>query len=81
VRWREGEKARARLEWAERQLAERGGELIAVGRFIPGGRTAVTLGAGILGFPWGRFLLYDAFASLGWALFASLLGYYGGKAF
>jgi membrane protein DedA with SNARE-associated domain len=77
----EGAKARARMEWAERQLAERGGELIAVGRFIPGGRTAVTLSAGTLGFPYGRFVLFDVLASVGWALYASLLGYFGGKAF
>jgi len=33
-----GEKSRRRIEWAERQLTERGGELIAIARFIPGGR-------------------------------------------
>jgi membrane-associated protein len=76
-----GEKARKRIEWAERQLQERGGELIAVGRFIPGGRTAVTLSAGLLRFPWRRFVLFDAAAALGWALYASLLGYFGGRTF
>jgi membrane protein DedA with SNARE-associated domain len=81
VRWLEGEKAQARMQWAERQLAERGGELIAVGRFIPGGRTAVTVSAGTLGYPWPRFVMFDALASIGWALYASLLGYFGGKAF
>jgi membrane-associated protein len=76
-----GEKARKRIEWAERQLSERGGELIAVGRFIPGGRTAVTLSAGTLRFPWPRFAAFDACAASGWALYASLLGYFGGRAF
>ena len=76
-----GEKARKRLDWAERQLEERGGELIVVGRFIPGGRTAVTLSAGTLRFPWRRFVLFDAAAALSWALYASLLGYFGGRAF
>ena len=76
-----GEKARRRLQWAEDQLRERGGELIAVGRFIPGGRTAVTLTAGLLRFAWRRFILFDAAAAIGWALYASLLGYFGGKAF
>ena len=74
-------KARARLDWAERQLSERGGELIGIGRFIPGGRTAVTLSAGTLKFPWPRFALYDALAAIGWALYASLLGYFGGRTF
>ncbi len=74
-------KGAERLEWAERQLEERGGELIAVGRFIPGGRTVVTLSAGTLHYPWRRFVLFDAIAAVGWALYASLLGYFGGKAF
>jgi membrane-associated protein len=76
-----GENARRRLDWADRQLEERGGELIVVGRFIPGGRTAITLSAGTLGFPWRRFVVFDAAAALVWALYASLLGYFGGHAF
>ena len=76
-----GQKARRRIEWAERQLTERGGELIFVARFIPGGRTAVTLSAGMVRFQWRRFALVDAAAALGWALYASLLGYFGGRSF
>jgi membrane protein DedA with SNARE-associated domain len=76
-----GERARRRIEWADEQLHERGAELIAVGRFIPGGRTAITLTAGTLRYPWRRFLLYDAIAALGWALYSALIGYYGGKTF
>jgi membrane-associated protein len=76
-----GAKARRRIEWAQDQLRERGGELIAIGRFIPGGRTAVTLSAGLLRFRWRRFVLFDALAALAWALYASLLGYFGGRTF
>ena len=76
-----GEKARKRIAWAERQLTERGGELIVVARFIPGGRTAVTLSAGLLRFPWRRFALFDAVAGVTWACYAALLGYLGGRAF
>lgn len=76
-----GEKWQKRFAWAERQLTERGAELIAVGRFVPGGRTAVTLSAGTLHYPWHKFALVDAGAALGWALFASLLGYVGGRSF
>jgi membrane-associated protein len=76
-----GEKSRRRINWAERQLQERGGELIAIARFIPGGRTGVTLSAGLLRFSWHRFIAFDAAAALGWALYASLLGYFGGRAF
>lgn len=76
-----GGKARRRLEWAQTQLRERGGTLIVVGRFIPGGRTAVTLSAGLLRFGWRRFLLFDVAAALVWSFYASLLGYFGGRAF
>jgi membrane-associated protein len=41
----------------------------------------VTLSAGTLGYPWRRFVLFDAAAALGWALYAALLGYFGGHAF
>jgi membrane-associated protein len=76
-----GEKATARIEWAERQLKERAGQLITGGRFIPGGRTAVALSAGLTHFSWRRYIVLDAIAALAWALYASLLGYFGGKAF
>jgi membrane-associated protein len=81
ARFFSGERGRKQVEWAERQLAERGGELILIGRFIPGGRTAVTLSAGTLRYPWRRFTLFDAAAALVWALYATLLGYFGGRAF
>jgi len=76
-----GEKARRRMDWAEEQLRERGGELIVVARFIPGGRTAVALSAGALGYRWRRFIAFDAVATLAWATYSALLGYYGGRTF
>ncbi len=76
-----GEKATERMAWAEVQLSERGGELIVVARFIPGGRTAVALSAGTLGYRWRRFVAFDLAATLIWASYAALLGYYGGRAF
>lgn len=72
---------RERLEWAERNLEERGGYLIVVGRFIPGGRTAVTLTAGMLKMRWRRFIAFDVAAGLVWGSYAALLGYFGGKTF
>ncbi|MFL5921987.1 MAG: DedA family protein [Gaiellaceae bacterium] len=74
-------KARKRIAWAHRQVEERGGELIVVARFIPGGRTAVTLSAGTLGYPWRKFILFDAIAGFVWGLYAASLGYFGGHAF
>ena len=74
-------RSRKRIEWAQRQVDARGGELIVLARFIPGGRTAVTLTAGTLRYPWRKFALFDALAALVWAVYASLLGYFGGRAF
>jgi membrane protein DedA with SNARE-associated domain len=75
------QKARDKLDWAERQLHERGMLLIVVARFIPGGRTAVTLAAGTLKLSWRRFLLADAIAAALWSGYAGLLGYLGGQVF
>jgi membrane-associated protein len=72
---------RKRIDWAEQQIEERGGYLILVGRFIPGGRTAVTLACGLLEMRWRRFIAFDVAAGFLWASYAALLGYFGGKAF
>ena len=77
-----GEKAQKRLQWAERQLEQRGAYIIVVARFIPGGRTATTFTAGyVQDFPWHRFLRYDALAAAIWGSYTVLLGYFGGKTF
>ena len=77
-----GEKAQKRLKWAQKTLQERGGLLIVVARFIPGGRTATTFTAGFVEtYPWRRFLMFDAIAGVIWGFYCVLLGYYGGKTF
>jgi membrane-associated protein len=75
------EKAQGRVEWAHKQVQERGGELIVIARFIPAGRTVVTLSAGTLEYPYRKFVLFDAIAGSTWAAYAALLGYFGGHAF
>ena len=75
-----GERHR-RLEWAEEQIEQRGGYLIVIGRFIPGGRTAITVASGLLFWSWRRFVLFDVVAGVIWGGYAALLGYFGGKAF
>jgi membrane-associated protein len=76
-----GEKAKARLDWAEAAIRKRGVFLIVIGRFIPGGRTATTFAAGTLEMDYRRFLLADGAAAAVWALYVSLLGYLGGASF
>lgn len=72
---------RKRIDWAEKQIEERGPYLIVVGRFIPGGRTAVTLASGLLEMPWRRFIVFDVAAGIVWASYAALLGFVGGRTF
>jgi membrane-associated protein len=73
-----GMKARA---WAERSLDRYGTQLIVVCRFIPGGRTAVTLTCGLTGYPRRRFVAATALAAVIWALYAFFIGRLGGQAF
>ena len=73
-----GIKARA---WAERSLERFGPQLIVVCRFIPGGRTAVTLTCGLTGYPRRRFAAATAVAAVIWALYAFFIGRIGGQAF
>jgi membrane protein DedA with SNARE-associated domain len=81
-RFFKGEKAQKRLHWAQHMLDTRGGYLIVVARFIPGGRTATTFTAGFVEtFPWRRFLVFDALAGAIWGTYTVLLGYFGGRSF
>jgi membrane-associated protein len=76
------ERAHRGFDWAEQQLEERGSYIILVARFIPFGRTAVTFTSGYTkGLPWHRFLRYDLVAGFVWAVYATMLGYIGGKQF
>ena len=72
---------RKHLDRAHRMLEERGGWLIIIGRFVPGGRTAATFAAGSLDWAWRRFIFFDVIAGVIWASYAALLGYFGGKTF
>jgi len=76
-----GEKGAARRDWAERSLHRFGIGLIIVCRFIPGGRTAVTLCCGLIRYSWRRFAVATAVAAVIWASYAFFAGRIGGKAF
>ncbi|WP_018585629.1 DedA family protein [Salinispora arenicola] len=72
---------RASSEWARRALHRRGGLVLTSARYVPGGRTAVTLTMGAVRYPLRSFLLFDAIGGASWALYSVLLGYFGGLAF
>lgn len=76
-----GTKGAARREWAERSLNRFGMGLIIVCRFVPGGRTAVTLCCGLIRYSWRRFAVSTAVAAVVWAGYAFFAGRIGGKAF
>jgi membrane-associated protein len=71
---------RASSDWARRALARRGGLILTSARYIPGGRTAVTLTMGAVGYPLRSFFLYDALACATWGTYGGLIGYFGGLA-
>jgi membrane-associated protein len=74
-------KGKAARDWAERSLQRFGIQLVIVCRFIPGGRTVVTLSCGLTGYPRRRFVVGTAAAGIIWALYAFWIGRLGGKAF
>jgi membrane protein DedA with SNARE-associated domain len=76
-----GARGRRGRERAERALRLRGGYVIVVARFVPGGRTAATLTAGLTAMRWRRFARLAGLAAAFWASYAGLLGYLGGRTF
>jgi membrane-associated protein len=70
-----------RLDWAAEQIKARGGMLLITARFIPGGRTALTVSSGITHQSRRWFTGWITIAVIIWATYAALLGYIGGKAF
>jgi membrane-associated protein len=76
-----GEKGAGRRAWAERSLERFGMPLIVVCRFVPGGRTAVTLCCGMVGYNRRRFVIATAVAGTIWAVYSFFLGRLGGRVF
>jgi len=75
-----GRRERA-FTWARGALQQRGGMALVVARYVPGGRTAVTLTTGAIRFPVRSFVAFDALAAGSWAVYCTLVGYLGGAAF
>lgn len=80
--WYQAKPSRAkRLEWADHQLGTRGGSLLLTARFIPGGRTVVTLTSGITRQRRWKFAFFVAISCTIWASYAAALGYFFGERF
>lgn len=78
---RSGTGRHAAYRWASRSLDERGGLVLVVARYIPGGRTAVTLTMGAVAYRLRHFSFFAVIAAVCWALYSALVGYVGGAAF
>lgn len=76
-----GEKRSRGRAWAEEKLRARASALILVSRFLPGGRTATTMTAGLTRMRWTRFARLTSAAGLLWASYVVLLGFAGGATF
>jgi len=74
-------RAQAVFDWADRALRERGGLVLVIARYIPGGRTATTITAGAVSYSLRRFAFFDAIAAISWGCYAVAIGYVGGAAF
>lgn len=72
---------RERLDGAARQIRKRGGMLLITARFIPGGRTLLTVSSGITEQPRLWFMGWIAVATTIWASYAGLLGFFFGSQF
>jgi membrane-associated protein len=80
-RFLSGERGTRQRAWAERSLDRYGVRLIIGCRFIPGGRTVVTLTCGLVGYRQRSFVIATAVAAVIWASYAFLIGLLGGRAF
>ena len=67
---------------AAAQIDKRGGLLLITARFIPGGRTLMTLSCGATRRPYKSwFLPWDITAATLWASYAAIIGYFFGDLF
>jgi membrane-associated protein len=76
-----GEQGERRRAWAQHALDRFGARIIIACRFIPGGRTAVTLTCGMVGYRRRSFVAATACAGAIWASYAFLIGRVGGRTF
>jgi len=71
----------AKLAWAHEQISQRGGLLLITARFIPGGRTAITIASGVTRQPRAWFIRWSFIAAIIWATYAAGLARLVGEPF
>ncbi|MFN8693296.1 MAG: DedA family protein, partial [Holosporales bacterium] len=67
------------LEPADRWFTRHGAAVVFFGRLLPAVRTLISVPAGIVAMPFGRFLLLSACGSGIWVIFLTVLGQFFGE--
>jgi membrane protein DedA with SNARE-associated domain len=80
-RLKPGGKTRKAFDWAHDSLVKRGGIVLVVARYIPGGRTAITITSGAVRYPLRKFSSFDLIAAASWGVYCGAIGYIAGKTF
>ncbi|MGK5530482.1 DedA family protein [Streptomyces sp. URMC 129] len=81
ARLKPGGRTRKAYDRVGEMLDKRGGLMLIIARYIPGGRTAATLTTGATKYPLRYFSAYDAIAAVSWAVYSAMIGFIGGAAF
>ncbi|MER7152136.1 DedA family protein [Streptomyces lydicus] len=77
---RRNPRRRALLEWTAQRVERYGLPFVVAVRFLPSGRIAGALAAGVLRYPWRKYALGAGIAELTWATYSIGLGYLGSAA-
>src|SRR5690349_20224775 len=80
-RWSRRPRTRKALDWATALLANHGTKVVFGGRFVPLGRTSVSLVSGISAMPKSKYLPPLLAGSALWSVYICSLGYFGGSLF
>ncbi|MFC4395724.1 MULTISPECIES: DedA family protein [Micrococcaceae] len=79
--WMRGPRMQAAFRWAGRELRKRPASLILVARFVPIGRVAVNLTAGVTHYPHLRFVGLTVLSASLWAAYSVAIGLFFGQWF
>lgn len=79
--WMRGPRMQAAFRWAGRELRKRPASLILVARFVPIGRVAVNLTAGVTHYPHLRFVGLTVLSASLWAGYSVTIGLFFGQWF
>ncbi|MDP9986767.1 VTT domain-containing protein [Arthrobacter sp. FW306-05-C] len=79
--WMRGPRMQSAFRWAGRELRKRPASLILVARFVPIGRVAVNLTAGVTRYPHLRFVGLTVLSASLWAGYSVAIGLFFGQWF